>query len=556
MEKKFRKKYILDKILFVETPSRYHYPYQNWFIPLSKICKKIICFDYRRENLLYGKNEMNKRLLDIVEKEKPDIALFWLIYDEYNLETFLKIKEISPLTKTIVFFGDDDTQFDNFSRYYALFFDYCLIAQPKYVSLYRQEGIKNVFPTIGVNIKNFKPLGLKKLYDITFIGHPRPPFSGRYETIKYLTKNKVNIRLFGLGWDNYPEFEEIYKGPLDNKEIVKVINQTKINLCFSKNHYDKPQIKGRLFEIPACKSFQLVEYAREYLEYFKEGKEVVMFKNKKDLLKKIKYYLEHEEERENIAEAAYKKVIKNHDIEKELQEILKKINKDNKDRKRTCFSLPRINKKIIILSEKDLELGFKKIKEKLKNSDYVCFDIGKSKILPFREYLQAYSLEKSKKQISCCDYYVYSPKLGNYLAFHSYLSFKIIKRKDFEKLLDINQLMVKKSYFLKYFTRFKKAFKENKINFLNRKTTIFVSIPLVEIEDIKIYDYAIIKKAFDLKFLYNLYSLLHKNKRKGFCYLSSLMLEILKGKRFIFTALLETITSKDKWRKLKSLEGK
>ena len=66
--------------------------------------------------------------------------------------------------------------------------------------------------------------------------------------------------------------------------------------------------------------------------------------------------------------------------------------------------LPPIKKKIIALTEKDFELRYEKIKEKLRNFDYVCFKKGNCKFLEFKNYLQSYSLLKSKKDKDSLDY--------------------------------------------------------------------------------------------------------------------------------------------------------
>ena len=63
---------------------------------------------------------MNKRFLEVVKREQPDYVFLWLIYDEFYIDTLLKIKKISAKIKIINFFGDDDSLFDNFSRFYSV----------------------------------------------------------------------------------------------------------------------------------------------------------------------------------------------------------------------------------------------------------------------------------------------------------------------------------------------------------------------------------------------------------------------------------------------------
>src|SRR3989344_6984660 len=92
-----------------------YFAYQTWDAPLRKLFSKVINFDPQEKTYEYGKDEMNLQFLDIVEKEKPDYILLWLIYEEFYPETLFKIKEISPRTKVINFCGDDDAQFYDYS---------------------------------------------------------------------------------------------------------------------------------------------------------------------------------------------------------------------------------------------------------------------------------------------------------------------------------------------------------------------------------------------------------------------------------------------------------
>lgn len=45
-------------------------------------------------------------------------------------------------------------------------------------------------------------------------------------------------------------------------------------------------------------------------KFFDVGKDIIVYKNRDDLYKKIDYYLEHEEERRAVAQRAYKKAKK------------------------------------------------------------------------------------------------------------------------------------------------------------------------------------------------------------------------------------------------------
>jgi glycosyltransferase involved in cell wall biosynthesis len=541
------KKYLKDKkILFAhwDCENRYDYSYQNWYFPLKEIFQKVIFFSPKKYYFNYGKEKMNEMFLELVKKEKPDYIFFLLIYDEFKLDTFEKIRLISPKTKTINLFTDDSWRFDDFARYYAMFFDYSMSTYHKIIPEYKKEDIKNIFFSCGVNQKNFKRIKTPKKYDVTLIGRPN---YDRVDMIRFLLKNKIKVNLCGNGWEKYPEFKDFYRGSLSTKDLVKVINQSKINLSFTKDVYGKLQLKGRPFEVSACGSFVLVEYFSEYLDFFKNKKEIIMFKDKKDMVEKIQYYLKNEKERESIAKAAHNKVVKKYNVETDLNKLFLEILKYSTEK--TSKNFNKSNKKIIYLSEKDFDK--KNIKMKLKNYDFICFRNQGTKISSYKDQIQAHSLKKSGKNISCCDYYVYSKYLGNYLLFKANLAFEKLNKDSFDKLLNISQIMVSSDYFLKNFKKFKEAKTLKKFTLIKKNNTVFVSIPLVGINKFNVVKYCYMKKAFQMKFLDRLYSLKYQKKLFFTTYPYKLFIESFKKKMFILKVLLNNLTDKDNLDKIK-----
>ncbi|MDO8460077.1 MAG: glycosyltransferase [Nanoarchaeota archaeon] len=442
---------------------------------LGKIFKEIITFDPQEVTYNYGKKEMNESFLKVIKKERPDYIFLWLIYDEFYIDTLLRIREVSPLSKVINFFGDDDTLFYNYSRYYAPLFDASLIFQRNFFPEYKKEGITSVFITMGVDLESYGDLKIEKKYDVSFIGTPK---SDRYEMIKYLINNGINVKVFGFGWEVYPDLAKYYGGKLSNEDFVRVINQSKINICLTKNYQDKPHYKGRIIEISACKSFALNEYFDGYSKIYKESKEIVMFKDKEDLLNKVKYYLRNEKEREKIAEMAYKETLSNLSLEVQFINLFKKLfSKKAKKLDKTFFEE---NKRVLYLTKESLHLNYHDIKKALKNFDYVSFTDKNSEQLKYKEHFQIYSLEKSGKDISICDYYIYEKNLGNCLSFQSNNAFLMLNKETFSKLLLPEQFIIKKNFFIKNYKQFIKLFNNQKNSILNYENIVFVSIPLLK----------------------------------------------------------------------------
>lgn len=510
---------------------------RDWPPVFKNFFKKVILFSFKNEQYYHGSKVLNKNFIELIKKEKPDYLLIAPSYDELYLQTLKKLKKINPKMKTIIQFGDDEFRFDDWSRYYSLFFDYILTTK-KEINIYKKENIKAIF-MIGVNPKYHKPINIEKIYDVTFIG---APLKDRYDYIKYLRDKGVNIKLFGGGWEKHQDLADIWGGFLYPEEFIKVINQSKINLNFSKTFFkqgNNGQMKGRVIEVLACNSFLLTEFTKKTIDYLEKNSQY-NFKTKEELLKKINFYLKNEKEREKLAEEGYKHILKYYTWKKLFQNFFYKIEKD----KTTPLNLPKINKKTLILELKDLNLPLEKIKEKIKNADYIQLRNNPHKFHKDKEYFQSYSLSISNKEVSLCDYYVYNSKIGNYLSLLTKKAFNTLNKNDFSKVLNLNQIMVTKKFFLENIYSFKN--KQQLTNLLTNENTVFVSIPLAEIYNLIYLDYKTMNSLFRSIFFYQFFSLAYQ-KRILNPFFYKLLLSRIKGKLFIFKYIYKKITTKENW---------
>lgn len=90
-------------------------------------------------------------------------------------------------------------------------------------------------------------------------------------------------------------------------EMPKIFKLSKINLNITLKCIQSG-IPLRALDILGCGGFLLTNYQPEIAEYFVDGEEVVMYSSLEDAVAKCQYYLEHEDERTQIARNGYKKV--------------------------------------------------------------------------------------------------------------------------------------------------------------------------------------------------------------------------------------------------------
>ena len=85
----------------------------------------------------------------------------------------------------------------------------------------------------------------------------------------------------------------------------------------------------RIMDIMGAGGFVLTSYSPETAELFEEDKEIVMFKTPEELLEKVDFYLEHEDERELIAQAGHDKVMKSYTYQQKMEKLLEWVEKES-----------------------------------------------------------------------------------------------------------------------------------------------------------------------------------------------------------------------------------
>lgn len=143
------------------------------------------------------------------------------------------------------------------------------------------------------------------------------------DRINILKKLSDSYELSVFECDKYLDCLKINKYKLMdyNKEVLVIYNKSKINLNISK----KSLLTGiplKCIEIMGSGGFLLTNYQADLFRHFEAGVHFDYYTDEEDLMNKIEYYMEHEDERMMIAENARKIVAENHNLENYIKEIL------------------------------------------------------------------------------------------------------------------------------------------------------------------------------------------------------------------------------------------
>lgn len=104
-------------------------------------------------------------------------------------------------------------------------------------------------------------------------------------------------------------------------EMPLIFHNSKINLNITLRSI-KSGIPLRCMDIMGAGGFLLTNFQADFLKFFTPDEDFVYYEDEADMLRKIDYYLEHEDKRKAIAENGHRRVAENHSFEKCLTEIL------------------------------------------------------------------------------------------------------------------------------------------------------------------------------------------------------------------------------------------
>lgn len=291
-------------------------------------------FDKVQNKFLLGPKiqKIQMDILKVVKSEAPD---FVFIYRGTHV-TPATVQALQQQT-TVVVYNNDDPFSSKQPRYYWRHFVNSLKFSDIALAYrhHNQEDFKKSGATrVGLLRSWFivgkdKPMPSDQIEfqnDVVFIGHYEN--DEREKLLEYLLENNIKLRIYGPDWNN--QIEKC--GPLLRMQLPtkalrgvdynKMISTSKISLCLL-SKLNRDTYTRRCFEIPAMKGLLLAEYTEDLAQMFDENREIVLFKNKEDLLQKIRYYLENENERLKVVEGGYKAVFeKKHDNISRAQEVV------------------------------------------------------------------------------------------------------------------------------------------------------------------------------------------------------------------------------------------
>jgi len=193
--------------------------------------------------------------------------------------------------------------------------DLACTAAAECVAWYESRNVPAIYLPEASDPAIFRPLGLPKSHDVCFVG---ARYGVRQKMVEALECNQICVQVYGDGWPN---------GRLPTDAVPELFARTRIVLgCGTILHCeDFYALKMRDFDGPMSGSLYMTHNNRDLHDLFVPEKEIVLFDDLPEMVQKVRYYLNHAEERECIALAGRARALRDHTWKQRFEAVFLKL---------------------------------------------------------------------------------------------------------------------------------------------------------------------------------------------------------------------------------------
>ncbi len=278
-----------------------------------------------------GQMMLNKRLLDTVINQQIDLVFImetnWFVLPE----TIMQIKNKS--NAKVILWETNIWIWNSFQSVCLPLYDVLFFWGGYMLPVLKTANVKNALHLTACADSNQMYIPqtteedrIKYSCDLAFVGHVYPERAKLFKNLM-----SFDFKIYGQVSGSVDDKilahlkSKIQADSISVENRRKLYSLAKIVICKEGNslHISSPSI--RLFKVALCGGFPLVEYLSDLEDMFEIGTELICYYDKEDMIHKINYYLEHDDERNAIAEKCRKKVLQKHTIDIRMQALVQKI---------------------------------------------------------------------------------------------------------------------------------------------------------------------------------------------------------------------------------------
>ena len=201
----------------------------------------------------------------------------------------------------------DPDVFEPTTRHIAANFDAFLTCAPAMLARYRALGVRVALLPAATHAGTFHPVEprVELRCEVLVMGAAH---ADRIEPVRQLVEH-FDTHVYGEGWQAHGIAS---RGLVEGDDVLAALSSAKITVVFFRTPSGHPLVKAGLFGFPAAGALVATNHFSEVAQYFKYGEEVIGFHDTPDLLRQIRYYLDHPGDAERIRLAGRQRVLREH----------------------------------------------------------------------------------------------------------------------------------------------------------------------------------------------------------------------------------------------------
>lgn len=204
-------------------------------------------------------------------------------------------------------------------------YDLVLSSLPNFVDHFRRLGVPSELHRFA-----FEPSVLSRMedrapdVDLSFVGSLSPAHKDRIALLEALAR-RHNLQIWGSGAEQFPPdsvLRRCHQGPAWGVEMYQLLRRSKMTLNHHIGVAGTYANNMRLFEATGVGTLLVTDWKQNLPELFEPGTEVVTYRSAEECSEVVRYYLEHDDERETIARAGQQRTLRDHTYLQRMKELV------------------------------------------------------------------------------------------------------------------------------------------------------------------------------------------------------------------------------------------
>jgi spore maturation protein CgeB len=214
-------------------------------------------------------------------------------------------------------------------------FDLMLSSLPNFVERFRAAGLRAepfrlaFDPSVLARLQESLRPTPAPTVDVSFVGSLSAHHPGRQAWLEQLCR-EVPIQVWGQGVDSLgadSPIRKVYCGPAWGIQMYRVLAHSRISVNYHIELSGSYANNMRLYETTGVGTLLVTDWKQNLHEMFEPDVEVVAYGTPQECVEKIRYLLEHEEERAQIARAGQARTLRDHGYRSRMAELVALVEK-------------------------------------------------------------------------------------------------------------------------------------------------------------------------------------------------------------------------------------